>query len=205
MPTITSIVLQKNQKRVNIYLDGKFGFGLDLENFVKLGLKAERELSKEEVEDIIKKASFQKVYEKILKFASLRPRSEREFKDWLKKHKVDRNFQPELFNRLKKLNFLDDKKFALWWVKQRKEFRLKSKKELIQELRLKGIPKDIIEEVLSKIDIDEINTARNLLEKKKYLWEGLKGVESRKRKLEFLLRHGFDWEVINKVVGVFPP
>jgi len=39
MPVITSIKAQKNQKRVNIYLDGKFSFGLDLENFMKLQLK----------------------------------------------------------------------------------------------------------------------------------------------------------------------
>ena len=32
MPRISAISPQKNGKRVNIYLDGKFGFGIDLEN-----------------------------------------------------------------------------------------------------------------------------------------------------------------------------
>ena len=73
MPIITSIKPQKNGKRVNIYLDEEFGFGLDLENFVKLGLKVEQKLSEDEVEEIVKKAEFQKVYDKILRFASLRP------------------------------------------------------------------------------------------------------------------------------------
>ena len=74
MPAITSIKPQKNGKRVNIYLDGEYGFGLDLENFVKLGLKVEQEFTDEEIEKIIKKAEFQKVYDKILRFGSLRPR-----------------------------------------------------------------------------------------------------------------------------------
>jgi len=68
MPQITAIKPQKNQKRVNIYLDDKFGFGLDLENFLKLGLKVEQELSDAEVAEIIKKAEFQKTYDKVCKF-----------------------------------------------------------------------------------------------------------------------------------------
>ena len=48
MPTITSIKPQRNQKRVNIYLDGKFGFGIDLENLVTLRLRVEQELTEEE-------------------------------------------------------------------------------------------------------------------------------------------------------------
>jgi len=69
MPTVTSIKPQRNGKRVNVYLDGKFGFGIDLENYVTLGLKVEQELSEAEVETIIKKAEFQKTLDKLLKFA----------------------------------------------------------------------------------------------------------------------------------------
>ncbi|MFC1727565.1 hypothetical protein ACFL0Y_03510 [Patescibacteria group bacterium] len=39
MPQVTKITSQKSQKRVNIYLDGKFTFGLDMDNFIKAGLK----------------------------------------------------------------------------------------------------------------------------------------------------------------------
>src|SRR3990170_3150167 len=126
MPIITSIEPQKNNKRVNIYLDGKFGFGLDLENFVKLGLKVEQELSEKEVKEIIKQSEFQKTYDKILRFTSLRPRSEKEFRYWLKKHKVPKSIHEDLFNRLKRLDFLNDKKFAVWWVEQRLQFKFKS-------------------------------------------------------------------------------
>ncbi|MCL4387349.1 hypothetical protein M1307_03060, partial [Patescibacteria group bacterium] len=56
MPIITSIKPQRNGKRVNIYLDEEFGFGLDLGNFMKLGLKVEQKISEEDIEKIIKKA-----------------------------------------------------------------------------------------------------------------------------------------------------
>jgi regulatory protein len=78
MPQVSDIKPQKNKKRVNIYLDGKFAFGIDLDNLVKLDLKVEQELSDEEVADIIKKAEFQKTLDKLLRFATLRPRSEKE-------------------------------------------------------------------------------------------------------------------------------
>lgn len=202
MPKITSVKPQKNQKRVNIYLDGKFGFGVDLESFLKLGLKVGQELEEDEVEKIVKEAEFQKTYDKILKFAALRPRSEKEFRDWLKKHNVPESLYNELFNRLKKLDFLNDKKFAAWWVEQRQTFRPKSEAVLKQELRLKGIDKKIIDEVLEESNIDEIATARGLLEKKKYLWERLPEFEARKKKASFLQRMGFEWDVIREVLRI---
>src|SRR3972149_9098205 len=171
MPIITSIKPQNNQRRVNIYLDGKFGFGLDLENFMKLRLKVEQELSEEEVKKIVKEGEFQIVYDKILRFGSLRPRSEKEYRDWLRKHKVHESLHEELFNRLARLDFLNDKKFASWWVGQRLQFKFKSKRELIQELRLKGISKDIIEDILSETQVDEVAVAKKLIYKKKYMWE----------------------------------
>src|SRR4030042_45018 len=135
MSVITSIKPQKNNKRVNIYLDGKFGFGIDLENFVKLGLKVEQSLEDEEIKKIIKKAEFQKTYDYLLKFAMLRPRSE----------------------------------------------------------------KEIIDDVLSKIKINEEEIARDLLGKKLYRWKALTDLEKKRKMGEFLARKGFGWDIIKKV------
>lgn len=200
MPIITGIKPQKNQKRVNIYLDGKFGFGLDLENFVKMGLKVEQELTEEEVDRIVKKAEFRKTLDKLLRFATLRPRSEREYRHWLKKHKTSESLHEELFNRLKRLELLDDKKFASWWIGQRIQFKFKSKKEIIGELRLKGISGDVIEDTLSEMKVDEIQMAKMILERKKYLWKSLGKFEARKKMKEFLARHGYSWNVIKNVL-----
>ena len=199
MPIITSIKPQKNQKRVNIYLDDKFGFGLDLENFVKLGLRAGQEISDGEIEEIIRKSEFQITLGKLLRYATLRPRSEMEFKNWLRKHKVHTTIHKRLFNRLKRLELLDDTKFAKWWVGQRLQFKFKSKKELEYELKNKGIDRYIIEDTLSEVNIDEEKFAKGLLEKRKYRWEKLPKLVAKKKMTEFLGRKGFDWEIIKKV------
>lgn len=199
MPTITSIKPQKSKKRVNIFLDGKFAFGLDLESFVKLKLKVGAELSEKKVEEIVKKAELQKVYEKMLRFASLRPRSKKEFDNWLRKHKVYESLHEELFNKLKRLEFLNDEKFATWWIEQRLQFKSKSKRELLQELRIKGITKDIIDDVFSKLIIDEEASARKLLGKNRYKWDKLSNFEARRKISAYLGRKGFSWDVIRKV------
>lgn len=200
MPIITSIKPQKNRKRVNIYLDDKFGFGIDLENYMKLGLKVEQELTDEEVEKIVKKAEFQKTFDKLLKFATLRPRSEKEVEDWFKRRKVHESLHEELFNRLSLLELLDDKKFAQWWVEQRQTFKPKSLRILNNELRIKGIKKDTIEEVLSTVKIDETKIARELLEKKAYRWKNLPQREAKQKRYEYLAGKGFSWDIISKVV-----
>lgn len=203
MSTITSIKPQKNKKRVNIHLDGKFGFGLDLENFVRLNLKVEQELTDVEIAEIVKEAEYKKTVDKLLNFASLRPRSEREIKDWLRRKKVHESIHKKLFNKLKKFELLDDEKFAKWWIKQRQDFKAKSKRELVFELRKKGISNDLIKNVIDESKIDETENAKKNLSKRAYKWQRLEKEEGRKKMFEYLARKGFRYDVIRKVVNDF--
>lgn len=200
MPVITSIKPQKKKDRVNIYLDDKFGFGIDLENFVKLGLKVDQELTDEEIAEIVKKSEFQKTLDKLLRFATLRPRSEKEIKDYFRRKKVHESLHSKLFDRLNHLELIDDEKFAKWWVEQRQSFRPKPKRILNNELRMKGIKKEIIEEVLGEEEIDEEKIAKELLKKRAYKWKNLEPREARQKMSQYLAGKGFGWEVIEKVV-----
>lgn len=200
MSKITAIKQQRNDRRVNVYLDSDFGFGIDLESFVVLRLKVGQELSEEEIEEIVKKAEFQKTLDKLLRFATLRPRSKKEVTDYFKRKKVHKSLQDKLFNRLKRLELVDDEKFAKWWVEQRQNFKPRSKRILNNELRIKGIEKDLIDKILSEISIDEFTIAKQELEKRAYKWERLDPKSAHKKKMEYLLRKGFVWEVVEKVV-----
>ncbi len=167
---------------------------------MKLNLKVEQELSEKEVAEIVKKAEFQKTLDKLLRFTTLRPRSEKEINYWLKRKKVHESLQKDLFNKLKRLDLIDDKKFAEWWIGQRIQFKSKSKRELISELRIKGIDKNTIEDVLYEAGIDEVKNAKKLIEKNKYKWKRYDKRTARKKMGEYLARKGFAWEIIKKVV-----
>lgn len=96
MPTVTLLKPQKNGKRVNVYLDGAFGFGIDLDNLVINHIKIGTVLTDEEVQKIIRKAEFQKTLDKLLKFATLRPRSEKEIDEYLKRKKIHESLWQDL-------------------------------------------------------------------------------------------------------------
>jgi len=201
MPAITSIKPQRNKRRVNVSLNGRFAFGIDLENYVRLGLKIKQELSEDEVKGIIKKAEFQKIWDKLLKFVTLRPRSEKEIRDYFKRKKIPESFHLELCDKLKRLELINDEKFAQWWLEQRLEFKHKSKRELIFELRNKGLSKTVIEKALGVVSIDEPRSARKLLEKSGYRWQKLKPQQAKQKKIAFLLRKGFIWETVDQIVN----
>ncbi len=200
MTEITAFKSQKSGNRVNVYIDGQFGFGIDLENFVVLGLRVGQVLSEERINEIVKKAEQQKTYDKLLRFATIRPRSEKEINSWFIRKKVYTSLRPELFDRLKRLELVDDYKFTEWWVNQRLQFKNKSKKDIKNELLVKGIAKDIIDDVLHNNPVDEFDAARKEIEKRAYRWGMFDTKTAQKKKIELLLRKGFGWDIVEKVV-----
>jgi regulatory protein len=200
MPTITAIKPQKNQKRVNIFLDNKFGFGLDLENFVKLSLKVEQELDEKEIKKIKETSDKTKILNRALTFLTIRPRSEKEIKDWMRRKKIDGSFYEYIFEKVKDLNLIDDLSFAKWWVEQRQSFSPKTKKILTNELKIKGVKNEIITEVLSETEIDEVKMAKDLVNKKSYKWQRFDEKTRRQKISQYLFGKGFDWNVISNVV-----
>jgi regulatory protein len=201
VPIITSIKQQRNKDRVNVYLDDKFGFGIDLDNFVLLHLKVDQELTDKQVGEIIKKAEFQKTLDKLLRFAMVRPRSEKEVTDYFRRKKIHESIHSELLGKLKHLELIDDEKFAKWWVEQRQAFRPKPKRILNQELRIKGIKPEAIKKVLGEEEIDEEKMAKELLAKKAYKWKNLEARIRRQKMSQYLAGKGFSWEVIEKVTA----
>ncbi len=202
MPIITSIKAQKNQKRVNIYLDNSFGFGLDLENFIRIGLKVNQRLTENEAKEIIRISELQKSFDKTLRFVMTRPRSLKEVKDYFKRKEIDSSLHKNILERIEKLELLDDQKFAKWWVDQRLEFKHKSKKDITFELRQKGIDTNIIKNVLDDSEIDELKIAKELIVKKNYKWDRYGESERRQKITQYLAGKGFSWDIISQAVDI---
>lgn len=195
---VTKIKAQKNQRRVNIYLDGKFAFGLDADNLLKAELEVGQELTEKQIRDLIFKNEFQKLYDRALKFISFRPRSEKEIRDYLKKKKAASRLADEVVKKLQSLGQLDDQAFAAWWFEQRAAFRPRGKFALKAELRQKGISQAIIEKVLEQLD--ELSLAQKAVVKKMKAYKKLGPREFRQKMTAFLARSGFSWETIREVL-----
>lgn len=200
MPTITSIKQQKNKNRVNVYLDDEFGFGIDLDNFVLLNLRVNQELTEDQIVEIVKKAEFQKTWDKLLRFAMMRPRSQKEVTDYFRRKEIHESIHADLLKKLRSLKILDDLEFARWWIDQRIRFKNKSKRIIQMELIQKGIDKNTIDDAFGETVIDEEKMAKEILEKKMYKWKNLEPREARQKMSQYLAGKGFSWEVIEKVV-----
>lgn len=141
---------------------------------------------------------YQKLLESSIWFVSFRPRSEKEFSDFLLKnlHKLgsrDTTLVHRVIDRLKELGYVDDRKFASWFVEQRGLHKPKGARFIAHELKAKGISLEIDTH-------DEVTLAKRAIEKKLPLWQKLPKLEQKKKIYGFLGRRGFDGETVHRVI-----
>jgi regulatory protein len=200
MPIITRLVQgKKNPNRVNLYLDDEFAFALSIDEVGKKSLKKGLELSPGEIEDLKKADSDEYIYGKILNFLSFRPRTVKEVRDRLWKYEVkDEDSQNLVIDKLKSKGYLDDIAFARWFIESRNTHRPRSISMLKMELSQKGVPKDIISDLVATMG-DEKATILHLLDKKLGNHRILGKPELVKIQ-SYLVRQGFAWDKVSEVV-----
>lgn len=149
------------------------------------------------------KSEFQKIFEKIIRFISVRPRSESEVKEYLKRRLTDKEeteFLPEkILQKLKELNLLNEQDFVKWWLEQRAAFRPLGKIGLKAELRRKGVDDELIRKFLEN-EVDEVELAKKAITKKMRIFRRYTSEVRYQKLASFLSRRGFSWQTIRKVL-----
>jgi len=194
---ITALRMQKkNRRRVNVYLDGRYAFGLQA--LVAAYLKVGQTLAPEEIEQLQRRDSAEVAYNRALDFLSYRPRSRREIEVYLKRHKVSPTAIQTAIDRLMGAGLLDDEAFARYWVENREAFRPRGLRALRFELRRKGVPDTVIDKAIE--GIDEPKSAYRAACKRARRLSGLDYKVFSRRLGGFLKRRGFDYDVVKKTV-----
>ncbi len=253
--TITSIKpALRDTRRVNIFVDNKFSFSLDLAQLADYKLRVGQLLAPEELEDLISASNFGKLYAHTLEYVLTRPRSTQEvydhlkhkqytrklqqkryqdfrerlktdadFRSQVKTHKrtrpkdftenneneygAKRNFYPTkpaspisdsditaVIDRLSSRGYLDDEHFTRYYVENRNLKKGISTKKLRLELRKKGISDAIIDQALSASPRDQATEVKKIIQKKRH-----RGYDDQKL-IQYLLRQGFDYELVRSSV-----
>jgi len=201
MPIITGIEPQKrNPQRVNVYLDGVYAFPLALSVAIKAGLKKGQCLTSTDVERLVATDSLEKAYERALNFLSFRPRSSAEVRRYLTEKGVDTSLVEPVIARLTQAGLLDDAAFAHSWVENRQQFNPRGRRVLRQELMQKGIERDVIEAVLPA-DEEEASPALAIARRRAAALAGQDYPRFRQKLSAYLLRRGFDYEVVSDIVS----
>lgn len=195
--TITALKAQRgSRERVNVYIDGEFGFGLALIH--ALWLKIGQPLSDAEIEELQAADTLEKAQQRAINLIAYRPRSVREVRQRLKRAEVDAETIESVVERLKSAGLLDDEAFSKAWVESRLRANPRGRRMIEWELRQKGVSDQEIEAALDGVD-DEAS-ALQAAEKRWPRLQALPARERRKKLSDFLARNGFDYSVIEETL-----
>lgn len=210
---ITNLSSQiRNPDRVNVSIDGKYRFSLDISQITELGVKVGREVSEEELAILETESLFGKLYSLALNYSFSRPHSVRELRDYLYRKTLTTKFRtkkgevrerdgysPALTTRvLEKLQhkgYVDDEKFARWWVENRNQTKGTSLRKLSAELRAKGVNGEIINDVLASSERNDGNELAKIIAKKRAKYP------DEQKLIAYLARQGFRYDDIQAALN----
>ncbi len=211
---ITSISPQvKDKNRVNIMVDGKYRFSLDIFQYADLGIRVGKEYTDEELTELETESQFGKMYARALEYCLMRPHSAREVRDYLyRKTRVtkfkDRKsgeirdkpgvsslITDRVFTRLVDKGYIDDEKFTRFWVENRNMTKGASKRKLQAELQAKGVDRSIIERFLVESDRSDESELLKIIAKKR------KRYPDDQKFMQYLARQGFSYDDIKSALS----
>ena len=191
-------VQSRNPKRVNVYLDGHFAFGLAKIEAIRL--RVGQELDEAAITRLQQADTEEQAYERALKLLSIRPRSEDEIRRKLREHKVADETLEAVLAHLRRAGLVDDAAFANYWVENRSTFRPRSQRMLKAELKRKGVGEAALAQALTTTN--DAEAAYALAAKRVRSAKLAEGPypEFRRRLGDYLARRGFDFETIGPIV-----
>ncbi len=193
---ITALKVQKrNRNRVNVYLDGRFAFGLAAIEAARL--RVGQVLSDEEIARLRQRDSAERAADRALDLLSYRPRSEAELRQRLAE-KYDEETVAAAIERMRRSGLVDDGEFARYWIQNRLQHNPRGAMALRQELYQKGVDESAIEEALAEYDEEEAATRAAEMALRKL--RGLSPDVLRRRLTDYLLRRGFSYGVVQPIV-----
>lgn len=145
---------------------------------------------------------FGKARDYAYRLLSYRPRSKKEIIDRLTRRGFSGETIGSVVDYLSRLNYINDSQFARVWIESRILVKPMGISLLRQELRIKGINNDIIEEAIAALNrnYDEYEVAKKLFLSRWPRYSQLARVTSLRRIHAYLKRRGFDSEIISKIM-----
>ena len=199
---------QRDPSRVNVFVDDKYRFSLDVSQVVSLGVKIGREYDEQELAELEQESQFGKLYGRALEYCLMRPHSAREVRDYLwrktratryrskktgelkERPGVSQALVDRVYERLVEKAYIDDEKFTRYWVENRNQTKGMSRRKLEAELRAKGVANDIIERNLGDSLRNDIDELQKIIAKKRRRYP------DEQKFMQYLARQGFSFDDI---------
>lgn len=147
------------KNKYNIYLSNGEVLSLDERVITANELLLKKKLDNNLYDKVVRENKIYDMIDIAIKYISIRLRSVKEVKEYLKKKYEEEKLIEEAITKLKKLGYLDDNKFAKAFIKDKLNFTSWGDYKIKLELDHLGVSHEIIEENISNID-------ENILEEK---------------------------------------
>lgn len=205
MPVITRIGRQKNNnERYNLYLDEKFAFSLDEAVLIKYQLSKGKVIEAFTLDEIVFDDEVRKAFNKAINFLSYRMRSEHEVKQKLLQNEYGEAVILEAIRKLYEYGFLNDESFTEALVETQKKSSKKGPTAIRQELKKKGIDKELQEKVLGNYSEEEqVDIARTLAEKIINQSQDKTPRQIKQKVQDTLQRKGYSFAIISQALSTF--
>ena len=194
---ITALEVQaRDQSRVNLYLDGRFAFGLSAKTVTDAGLKKGDHLTADRIVDLLKGEAREQAMLQAFNYLSYRSRSVKE----MERHLRNKGHAPETISsvvqRLLALHYLDDQHFAVAWVENRQRFGGRGPHLLRSELLQKGVARETADEIIADLGEDEAGRALDAARKKAQTLRAADYAEFSRKLGGYLSRRGYSSDVV---------
>lgn len=185
---------------VQLYLDGEAAVKIDAEIFLRSGLKPGNMLTDEELHELIQASDERRAQEKALYLLEHRSHSKKELTEKIARTAASREAAQAAADHMEELGLLDDETYARDLARDlflRKRYGAMKVK---QELKLKGIDGELIDELLEQYGGEEaaMENIQAVLDKKYAGWE--EDEKTRRRAFSALQRLGYSYGLIRQAM-----
>lgn len=196
------IVSVKNGKgnKIHIYLDGDYKATVDKDWWYSEKYRNCKEITEEELTELLSSVSFRRAYNKALDLLSRRPYSEKELTRKLREKDFSDEAAEYAVNRLKELSLLDDERYAEMLSEHLYTNKHYGVKRIMQELIFRGIDRETARNAVLALDKDEVNSIVLLLEGK--FKDKIKDEKGKQRTVAALMRYGYSYSDIKSALAI---
>lgn len=195
---ITAIKAQvKKPERVSVFVDGTYHFSLTQTQLLDEKLRVGLEIDETRLAGLKKTSEAGKVFERILNFVMIRPRSHREVEDYCRRKQFDVAACADAIAKLGRRGYLNDEQFARAWVGSRQLTKPMSQRALRMELKQKGITDSVIAATIAESDYDETTALHQLIAKK----QRMARYKDPQKLMQYLARQGFSYDAIKAAIA----
>lgn len=199
---IITEVIEISSSKLKIKTDEEITLVLYKGDFYKNHFAVGKEIPQKYYEELITSNLPHRAWARCMKLFQSKDYTEKEIREKLHKDGYSKEISDDVILRLYETRFLNDEYYARCYIENR--VNRKSKREIIRELSLKGIPDTLAEQLFEDFESQgnfefEKNCIENILRKKKYNGETASFDEKMKMK-SYLLRKGFRTDYVNDCI-----